>query len=40
MTELMLYMVLERFKDGAAPEIYRRASGRLPFRDHKGESLP
>ncbi len=24
----MLYMVLERFKDGAAPEIYRRARDR------------
>ena len=24
----MLYMVLERYKDGAAPEIYRRARER------------
>jgi hypothetical protein len=24
----MLYMVIERFKDGAAPEIYRRARDR------------
>lgn len=24
----MLYMVIERFKDGAAPEIYRRARER------------
>jgi hypothetical protein len=24
----MLYMVVERFKDGAAPEIYRRAEER------------
>ena len=24
----MLYMVIERFKDGAAPEVYRRARDR------------
>jgi hypothetical protein len=29
----MLYMVIERFKEGAAPEIYRR------FRD-KGRMMP
>ena len=31
--EIMLYMVIERFKDGAAPEIYRRFRG-------KGRMMP
>jgi Domain of unknown function (DUF3303) len=33
MQESMVYMVIERFKEGAAPEIYRR------FRE-KGRMMP
>src|SRR5439155_18379103 len=37
----MLYMVVERFKDGAAPEVYRRArdKGRMIPDGHDGIPL-
>jgi len=36
----MLYMVIERFKEGAAPEVYRRARARGDRTPEKPRFLP